>query len=458
MGIFLKIASWFYKQRKDGTPRRKTAKEQVLIRQFEILDSSIPGETQLLQFKIDRLSKILLCIVLGIVISILFYVVGLTEHVLSDNGSIDRPAYGEGSKSAELVVSSDDRTDEIAFEIKERVYTKAEVDTLFEQAKTQMERKFLAKNSGAEHVTGNLFLMRNVDGFPFDITWESSAYDLVDMDGTVLNEELEGSELVTLTATFRYEDYKYYCTENVVVCPPEYTEDALFSKAVREALTNQDEASMEQKTIVLPKELQNQGANKPLELNWREANNWDFLWIIALMLFAVVMVYLAGEQDALNRLKERDKELLRDYSELIGKLTLYLSAGMTIRNTFFRIADDYLKREYKKKKYLYEEILLTCRELKMGVSEVEAYEHFGKRCRLRQYIRLAAMLSQNLKKGSNNLSEVLKQESAEAFEVRKNNARKLGEEAGTKLLGPMMLMLCVVMVIIIIPAYLSFSM
>ena len=44
-----------------------------------------------------------------------------------------------------------------------------------------------------------------------------------------------------------------------------------------------------------------------------------------------------------------------------------------------------------------------------------------------------------------------------AFEKQKNMARKLGEEAGTKLLLPMMLMLGIVMVLIIVPAYFSFS-
>ena len=44
---------------------------------------------------------------------------------------------------------------------------------------------------------------------------------------------------------------------------------------------------------------------------------------------------------------------------------------------------------------------------------------------------------------------------AEAFLERKNIAKRLGEEAGTKLLLPMFLMLAVVLVIVIGPAFLS---
>jgi len=42
------------------------------------------------------------------------------------------------------------------------------------------------------------------------------------------------------------------------------------------------------------------------------------------------------------------------------------------------------------------------------------------------------------------------------MEERKSLARKLGEEAGTKLLLPMLLMLILVIVILMVPAILSF--
>ena len=64
-------------------------------------------------------------------------------------------------------------------------------------------------------------------------------------------------------------------------------------------------------------------------------------------------------------------------------------------------------------------------------------------------------LSQNLRKGTKGLSELLKLESIQAFEERKARAKRLGEEAGTKLLLPMFLMLAVVLIIVIVPAFLT---
>jgi hypothetical protein len=52
---------------------------------------------------------------------------------------------------------------------------------------------------------------------------------------------------------------------------------------------------------------------------------------------------------------------------------------------------------------------------------------------------------------------LLEQEERNAMNERINLAKKRGEEAGTKLLGPMILLLLIVMLMIMIPAFLSFA-
>ena len=61
-----------------------------------------------------------------------------------------------------------------------------------------------------------------------------------------------------------------------------------------------------------------------------------------------------------------------------------------------------------------------------------------------------------LKRGHQTL-RILEVEAIESFEERKELAKRIGEEAGTKLLFPMMLMLLIVIVIVIVPAFLSFQ-
>ena len=127
---------------------------------------------------------------------------------------------------------------------------------------------------------------------------------------------------------------------------------------------------------------------------------------------------------------------------------------MTIRGALQKIAGDYEAkcRGGGRRSPAYEEILYTCRELYSGVSEGLCYEHFGRRTGLQEYIRLSALLAQNLKRGNSTLLERLRSEADKSAEERLQQSKKLGEEAGTKLLVPMILMLAVVMAIIMIPA------
>ena len=82
-----------------------------------------------------------------------------------------------------------------------------------------------------------------------------------------------------------------------------------------------------------------------------------------------------------------------------------------------------------------------------------AYEHFGRRTGLQEYIRLSMLLNQNLKKGNSTLLSRLREEADKVLGERLRNSKRLGEEAGTKLLFPMVAMLAVVMIIIMVPAF-----
>ena len=83
------------------------------------------------------------------------------------------------------------------------------------------------------------------------------------------------------------------------------------------------------------------------------------------------------------------------------------------------------------------------------------YEHWGKRTGVQEYVRLSTLLMQNLKKGNNTLLQRLREEADKACTEQLQNNRRLGEEASTKLLLPMVLMLVVVMLLIMIPAFSS---
>lgn len=153
--------------------------------------------------------------------------------------------------------------------------------------------------------------------------------------------------------------------------------------------------------------------------------------------------------------------MMLEYPDVVSKLAILLSAGMTLQGAWKKIALLYEKRRKNStfpKKTVYEEMLVACHEMESGMGEERVYVRFGERCKEAGYRKLANILSQNLRKGTKDIVKLLEQEAEQSFEKRKQEAKRYGEEAGTKLLFPMMLMLGMIMVILIIPAIISFKM
>ena len=75
----------------------------------------------------------------------------------------------------------------------------------------------------------------------------------------------------------------------------------------------------------------------------------------------------------------RWEPLALDYPELINKVLLLLSAGLTVRGCFDRICGEYKNRleQGGSRRYVYEEIRVSCQEMKNGVSEAEVIGALG---------------------------------------------------------------------------------
>ena len=428
-------------------------REQQLMRQIKLIMPRESAQKQMIRFQCMRITWVLVCFLLGICFCVLLSISAVLHPLIRENAYIQRTEYGQGDREANLIVSTKDRKRKYQLIVKERAYSEQEVTDFFKQATALLPTLILGQNSSPELISYPLQLVKEIEGMPFRISWESSNYDVVGSDGTVRNDDLSEDVVVTLTAGLSYLEYRFYTTLNVVVKPRVYTAEELEMIEIEKALAAQQEASSDRHALYLPKQVVGMD-----QIHWEEEPYMDWVWVLMLTGLAAIAIYVTKGTEIEKQRKEREVQLAMDYCELINKLTLYMNAGMTLRNIFFKLMTEYEKHSGIRKQYLYEEITMTCHEMQTGVSEADAYENFGKRCGLRQYVRLTALLNQNMKKGSNNLLVSLQQESRDAFETRKNMARRLGEEAGTKVLGPMMLMLGVVLVMIMIPAYLSFGM
>lgn len=182
-----------------------------------------------------------------------------------------------------------------------------------------------------------------------------------------------------------------------------------------------------------------------------------WLYILSCGILSSVIVYMGRDRELKKKVEKREREMLLDYPEIVSKLTLLISAGLTLRAAFERVACDHAVCSHKRRSYAMEEMMITVHRMRSGISEYEAYLDFGKRCAVKRYTKLGALFSQNIKKGSAGLLQELEREVQDAFEERKANARRVGEEASTRLLLPMVMMLSVVMIVVIVPAFMSFS-
>ena len=104
---------------------------------------------------------------------------------------------------------------------------------------------------------------------------------------------------------------------------------------------------------------------------------------------------------------------------------------------------------------VYREMRTALNQMETGTPEIRAYGEFGRRIGLGCYIKFASLLGNSVSTGGKDLRRLLEEEMETAFRQRKELALRKGEEASTKLLIPMFLMLGVVMVMVVAPAFLS---
>lgn len=443
------------KKSRSGKRKRDWKREfgdRQLGDKLKTLRPEIGVDRQVQEYYLSLYSTLLMVVFVGDLLCLAVWVSARSSPHLIDGSYLPRNAYGEGKVTVELAAEIPGIQEEIFnYLVEERKFTEQELEKQYEEAQALLPDVILGENERLEDVRKNLNLVSELAGYPFQISWESSAYSLVNTDGTVHNEELMASEIVTLTARFHYEDWNRECRFSVQINPVIYTPQEAIRSRMEELIKEREESTKSAEAMMLPDRL----GTEPIV--WREIITDSSGYFLLLVMIAAGVLYWGKSREVDQKLEVRKRELLLDYPEIVNKLALYMGAGMTIRNAFFKMGEDYKKQRNQRKKYVYEEILITCYELQGGRSEPEAYEHFGKRCQVQSYIKLAALLSQNIRKGSNDLLRMFRQEADNAFAERKNMAKKLGEEAGTKLLMPMMMMLCVVMVIIMIPAYFSFT-
>jgi len=371
------------------------------------------------------------------------------ESDTAAKGYLVRNEYGSDGGEAELTVTLDGEKQDVELPLAARRMDRIELRKVLADRAGKLEKMILG-DMDAGHVDRDLTLPEKAGNPSVKISWDTSNAALMDCEG-VLGPEVppEGAE-VKLTATLSIEEEEVEKEIKLKVYPRPMNDIEKLQQEVRNAVQEANDETEE--TVHLPENV----GGKKAEWSQRQGNTGVILLLFG-FLIAALYAYSkvrAGEKEA----EKRDEEMLIDYPNIVSKLVLLLTAGMSLRKAFARIRTDYRDslRHGAPKRAGYEEIVRMSLEMEHGVSELVAYENMGKRCRVNVYRTFSTLLVQNLTKGGDEMAAILSREAQEAYEDRKKRARILGEEAGTKLLLPMLLMLAIVMAILMIPAFFAF--
>lgn len=369
---------------------------------------------------------------------------------------LQRNEYGKGDRTVSLNAKSrDGKCEKINVTVKERNYSKEELNELSENLDEHIWTDILGENETMENVCRDLDLKTHFDGYPFTVTWKTDTALIISGSGKINEKRLRASDPentgipVRLCASLKYKDYSEDKYAYIVVRMPD--EGNKTEEKLKEAITESDEKSMENEFQMLPEMVD----GKEISFYKASVNRG---WIVLFVgVCAAFFVMAAKDRKIKEESDGRRRQIEADYPRIINQYALYFTAGMNTRAIWSAICSRY-EEEYESdhvKRYAYIEMMMTQRMMEEGVGEIEAYDAFSNRCRHAGFRSFISFVKQSAVKGNDGLEEMLYEEIEKAETGRNNRIRMQASEAETKLLMPMFMMLAVVLTIVMIPAFIG---
>lgn len=394
-------------------------------------------------------------IILFLVVFVVAAVADILDNSQENFTEIERQEPGQGDEEIELMLDAGEILENYSYSlnVEAQKVTKEQAGEYFAGAKAEIEETFCSENESFESITQPVQIKESYQDGMVTAEWSFDNYEVIDLEGNLLEDALTGEgTLVNAQVELTCGAYEEIYSFGFVVYPAKKTPQEEILSQILENLENQM-AEEGNDTIELPEEING------VSLSWRREKPHYALKVLLFGGVVVVLLNLSKREKQQKEEEQRKRQMELEYPEIVSKMVILLGSGMSVSQMWNRISAQYLTKRQKKQikeNPAYEEILRTWREIEDGESERTAIEKFGRRTGIRCYHRLSQLLIQNMEKGVQGIYEQLEQEAEDSFRERKQAARKIGEEAGTKLLIPMIIMLGVVMAVVIVPAFLNF--
>lgn len=364
-------------------------------------------------------------------------------------GYINRGEIGEKEKAIELELEIKGLLEDYKYslEVPPISPTEKEAETYFQEAILQIEKDFAKVE---EHVPVK---DEYVEG-AVEAEWSFLPFGIIDAEGKVCVEELKSEEtIIQAQATLHCGNYEKIYAFSFLLKKPKVTEEERLLEEIKKQLDKQM-LSEGNAVIKLPETVEGK------EVVWKEKREYITPQILLLEIVSALLLWLLSKRKREEEKKKRIFKMEQDYPDLVSHLSIFIGAGMTMRQAWGRLAGHY---KWKKEagitdqREVYEAIVRMNRRLSEGESERLVYQQFSDEIPAECYHKLMRVLVGGLEKGTRGIVVQLHEESRMAFEQRILSAKRRGEEASTKMLVPLMLMLLLVMAIVMLPALLEFQ-
>lgn len=399
--------------------------------------------------------------------------IGTFNDVNSYNPEVDinRPEYGEGRKIIHYNVKAKDEKDSYLFEDVEVIIPEKEPS--FEQLKEAalklkegLAEIILDKNEEFEFIGYDLNLIDHHKRTKFDIIWELEENSLLYSDGH-LKEEIQSPKKEKLVAKFFYDGMEIDQVEYDITLVPENTvlsRENLIKKQIAlevEDIKNGGE-NLQKDQIRLRSELKADGDE--ILLKWMSENfvESDYSMVFNLFLGGILLaafIYFGLDQNLDKVWEQKNLLIKREFPTFVDKFVLLLNSGNSVNQALSNYIESLEQNNPDKLNHpLYKELSLTLYDIEnSGISNIDAFEQFGKRIELNDVMKFSSLVAQSIKRGDKEIGLALKEIVKEAWENKKLLAKEEGAKASSKLLMPMMIMLIAVMILVIYPAITSFG-
>ena len=415
---------------------------------------------ELLKKKIEelivRVKKIkkrsIYCVVAGIVLAIMSFLLNSNSIYIRPN-EIERSSYGTQKTPYTLKVDAENlaKNMEFSVSVSSKKYTREEAEEKFEEKFNELLVDMLNENENYENINSKLNFKTDLgDGIKATYAFEpkivesdivhqivgasyaspsiiatSSEADndefayyvkyknIIDGSGNVNNEDFKlkeyctghiliqfSTEIKDKEGSFRSEKYMV----PIRVVSKKLSPIESFKIAFKKEVEDSDKKTIDKDTIILPKIVQD------FRVIYKDRKDFTFLLMPIIGILTAILLEAKDKEEEKEKIKRRIRLLELDFAQIISKILLYVSSGMTIRNSMIRLAENYQRSfkndENKEKRVAYEELVVVKNKLASGYSEIGAYEEMAKNINMRTYTRFLNIIIQSIKNGNKDLKKM----------------------------------------------------